>query len=745
VKSKSLTNGTKNNLDGFVSLKVTETNPKFVGKGMALIDPGVVEEMQLTTGDVIEISTSSGKRKTFALLWSGQPEDYGIKIIRIDGYTRNNLGIGIDDHIKIRKAQNIQNAEQVVVSPTEELNIEGVEEYLTEILEGRVVSRGDVIPLNIMGRKTGLVVNSVMPSGTSTAYTIHKDTEFILSSSSSKAGTKAGIPRISYEDIGGLRNEVQKVREMIELPLRHPEIFERIGIEAPKGVLLHGPPGTGKTLLAQAVANETNASYYSIAGPEIMSKFYGESEERLRDTFKQAQDNAPSIIFIDELDSIAPKRDEVSGDVEKRIVSQMLTLMDGLEARGKVVVIGATNRVNSIDPALRRPGRFDREIEIGIPDEEGRLDILHIHTRGMPLIDDVKLDYFAKITHGFVGADLESLCKEAAMRSLTRVIPEINLDQTKIPLEVLNKIRIGNKDFEDALKDIYPSAMREVQIQKPNVKWEDIGGLANVKDELSEVIEWPLKHADLFDEADVKPPKGILLYGSPGTGKTMITKAVATNSEANFISIKGPELISKWVGESEKGVREVFRKARQAAPSVIFFDEIDAIAPRRGGTIGDSNVTERVVSQLLTELDGLEDLRNVVTIGATNRLDILDTALLRPGRFDRIVEIPIPNKKSRMEILRILTKKKSLDTDVDLGKIVDLTEEWTGADIGNMVNTAALSAIRERIAADNKSGQQDKDLAEKSGNNKHTRDRLKVSMRHFQSAIEKVNRKIKHH
>jgi transitional endoplasmic reticulum ATPase len=644
VKSKSLTNGTKNNLDGFVSLKVTETNPKFVGKGMALIDPGVVEEMQLTTGDVIEISTSSGKRKTFALLWSGQPEDYGIKIIRIDGYTRNNLGIGIDDHIKIRKAQNIQNAEQVVVSPTEELNIEGVEEYLTEILEGRVVSRGDVIPLNIMGRKTGLVVNSVMPSGTSTAYTIHKDTEFILSSSSSKAGTKAGIPRISYEDIGGLRNEVQKVREMIELPLRHPEIFERIGIEAPKGVLLHGPPGTGKTLLAQAVANETNASYYSIAGPEIMSKFYGESEERLRDTFKQAQDNAPSIIFIDELDSIAPKRDEVSGDVEKRIVSQMLTLMDGLEARGKVVVIGATNRVNSIDPALRRPGRFDREIEIGIPDEEGRLDILHIHTRGMPLIDDVKLDYFAKITHGFVGADLESLCKEAAMRSLTRVIPEINLDQTKIPLEVLNKIRIGNKDFEDALKDIHPSAMREVQIQKPNVKWEDIGGLANVKDELSEVIEWPLKHADLFDEADVKPPKGILLYGSPGTGKTMIAKAVATNSEANFISIKGPELISKWVGESEKGVREVFRKARQAAPSVIFFDEIDAIAPRRGGTIGDSNVTERVVSQLLTELDGLEDLRNVVTIGATNRLDILDTALLRPGRFDRIVEIPIPNR-----------------------------------------------------------------------------------------------------
>ena len=741
-----MANETKSGSDDFVSLKVSETSAKFVGKGMALIDPAVVEKMQLTTGDVIEITTSSGKKKTFALLWSGQSEDYGLRIIRIDGYTRNNLGIGIDDHVKIRKAQDIKNAEQVVVSPTEELNIVGIEEYLTEILEGRVVSRGDVIPLNIMGRKSGLVVNSVMPSGTaSAAYSISKDTEFILSSLSI-AGPRGGIPRVSYEDIGGLRNEVQKVREMIELPLRHPEIFERIGIEAPKGVLLHGPPGTGKTLLAQAVANETNANYYSIAGPEIMSKFYGESEERLRDTFKQAQDNAPSIIFIDELDSIAPKRDEVSGDVEKRIVSQLLTLMDGLEARGKVVVIGPTNRVNSIDPALRRPGRFDREIEIGIPDEEGRLDILHIHTRGMPLTDDVKLEYFAKITHGFVGADLESLCKEAAMRSLTRVIPEINLDQTKIPIEVLNKIRIGNKDFEEALKDIHPSAIREGQIQKPNVNWEDVGGLANVKDELSEAIEWPLKHADLFDEADVIPPKGILLYGSPGTGKTMIAKAVATNSEANFISIKGPELISKWVGESEKGVREVFRKARQAAPSVIFFDEIDAIAPRRGGDFGDSNVTERVVSQLLTELDGLEDLRNVVTIGATNRIDIVDNALLRPGRFDRIVEVPIPDKEARMEILRIHTKKKMLDSDVDLRKIVELTEGWTGADIGNMVNTAALSAIKERITSDSISRQdqqQGKNVAEKSRDNKRNKDRLKVSMRHFQSAIEKVNRKNK--
>src|ERR687892_1200041 len=731
-----------NNNNNNLLLKVAETNPKFVGRGIALIDPKVMGELNLATGDVIEIT--GHKKKSYVLLWSSQPTDYAKGLIRIDGYTRSNISVGIDDKVTINKVKDVEKAEQVILSPTEELNIVGLEEHLPELLEGRVITKGDMIPLNIMGRKIGFVITSLSPSSSGASLVDSNLTEFIIGSvpkTTTKGG--AGVPRITYEDIGGLKNEVQKVREMIELPLRHPEIFERIGIEAPKGVLLHGPPGTGKTLLAQAVANETNANYYSIAGPEIMSKFYGESEERLRDTFKQAQDNAPSIIFIDELDSIAPKRDEVSGDVEKRIVSQLLTLMDGLEARGKVVVIGATNRVNSIDPALRRPGRFDREIEIGIPDEGGRLDILHIHTRGMPLADDVKLEYFAKITHGFVGADLESLCKEAAMRSLTRVIPEINLDQTKIPIEVLNKIKIGNKDFEDALKDIHPSAMREVQIQKPNVKWEDVGGLANVKDELSEAIEWPLKHADLFDEADVKPPKGILLYGSPGTGKTMIAKAVATNSEANFISIKGPELISKWVGESEKGVREVFRKAKQAAPSVIFFDEIDAIAPRRGGTSSDSNVTERVVSQLLTELDGLEDLRNVVTIGATNRIDIVDAALLRPGRFDRIIEIPIPDKESRMEIIRIHTKKKSLDGDVDLGKLVDLTEGWNGADIGNMVNTGALSPIREHISADSKFGQHNKNSSGTSENSEHIKNKLRVSMRHFQSAIEKVNRKSK--
>jgi transitional endoplasmic reticulum ATPase len=598
IEMKNFNNNNNNNK---VSLKVAETNPKFVGRGMALVDPKVMEEMDISTGDVLEIS---GKKKSYVLLWSSQRDDQGKKLIRIDGYTRNNIGVGIDDIVSVRKV-NVKKAEQVILAPTEELNIVGLEDYLPELLEGRVVTRGDMIPLNIMGRRIGFAVTSTSP--TDAASLIDSNTEFIIGSIP-KAAAK-GVPRVSYEDIGGLRNEVQKVREMIELPLRHPEIFDRIGIEAPKGVLLHGPPGTGKTLLAKAVANETNANFYSISGPEIMSKFYGESEERLREVFKEAEENAPSIIFIDEIDSIAPKREEVSGDVEKRVVSQLLTLMDGIQSRGKLVVIGATNRPNAIDPALRRPGRFDREIDIGIPDEQGRLDILLIHTRGMPLTEDVNLESIAKVTHGFVGADLEALSKEAAMRSLRRILPEINLEQPKIPAEILNKIKITKQDFDEALRDVQPSAMREVLVQRPNVGWEDIGGLQQVKEELAEAIEWPLKHADLFTEANVEPPKGILLYGPPGTGKTMIAKAVAATSEANFISIKGPELISKWVGESEKGVREVFRKARQAAPCVIFFDELDAVAPRRGGSEGDAHVTERLLSQMLTELDGLEDLK----------------------------------------------------------------------------------------------------------------------------------------
>ncbi|HZI69584.1 MAG TPA: CDC48 family AAA ATPase [Nitrososphaeraceae archaeon] len=737
----------KNNL----TLRVAETNPKFVGRGVALVDPNIMEKFDLSTGDVIEIR--GARKKTFVLLWSSQPSDYGRGLIRIDGYTRNNIGIGIDDRVNIQKVTDVTKAEQVILSPTEELNIVGLEEHLPELLDGRVVAKGDMIPLNIMGRKIGFVITSI--SSDAAASLVDSNlTEFIIGSVP-KASSGGSVPRITYEDIGGLKNEVQKVREMIELPLRHPEIFERIGIEAPKGVLLFGPPGTGKTLLAKAVANETNANFYSIGGPEIMSKFHGESEERLRDTFKQAQENSPSIIFIDEIDSIAPKREEVSGDVEKRVVSQLLTLMDGIEGRGKLVVIGATNRPNALDPALRRPGRFDREIEIGIPDEQGRHDILLIHTRGMPLTEDVNLESIAKVTHGFVGADLEALSKEAAMRSLRRVLPEINMEQSKIPLEVLNKIKITNEDFQNALKDVQPSAMREVQIQRPNVRWDDIGGLIEVKEELAEAIEWPLKHADLFNQADVKPPKGLMLYGPPGTGKTMIAKAVATTSEANFISVKGPELLSKWVGESEKGVREIFRKARQAAPCIVFFDELDAVAPKRGRSEGDAHVTERVISQMLTEMDGLEDLKGVVVIGATNRPDIIDEALLRPGRFDRILEVPFPDKKAREDILKIHTRRKPLDNTIDICKLVELTNGFTGADIAATVNAAAMSAIKEHVATitETNSNQQEgqKTAAEMdeqvkgakrvAGEHKEEKQGLKITMKHFETALQKIKKK----
>ncbi|HEY7734182.1 MAG TPA: CDC48 family AAA ATPase [Nitrososphaera sp.] len=697
--------------DSKITLKVAETNPKLVGRGMALVDPKIMGELDLSTGDVLEIS---GEKKGYVILWGSPPSDYGRKMIRIDGYTRNEIGVGIDDKVTVRKVI-VKKAEEVTLAPTEELNIVGLEEYLPGLLDGRVVAKGEVIPLNVMGRRIAFTVASVSPSD-ATVSLIDSNTQFIIGKVPKQAAK--GVPRVTYEDIGGLRNEVQKVREMIELPLRHPEIFERIGIEAPKGVLLHGPPGTGKTLLAKAVANETNANFYSISGPEIMSKFYGESEGNLREIFKEAAENAPSIIFIDEIDSIAPKREEVSGDVEKRIVSQLLTLMDGISSRGKLVVIGATNRPNAIDPALRRPGRFDREIEIGIPDEKGRLDVLLIHTRGMPLTEDVDLASIARVAHGFVGADLQALSKEAAMRSLRRILPEIDLHQPKIPAEILGKIKVTKQDFDEALKDVQPSAMREVLVQRPNVSWEDIGGLQGIKEELEEAIEWPLKHADLFEEADVDPPKGILLYGPPGTGKTMIAKAVAATSEANFINIKGPELLSKWVGESEKGVREVFRKARQAAPCVIFFDEIDAVAPKRGGSEGDSHVTERLISQLLTELDGLEDLKGVVVIAATNRPDIIDEALLRPGRFDRILEVPPPDKDARKQIFQIHTKKKPLDPAVNLDKLVEMTDGMTGAEIAAIVNAAAMTAIKEHV------------------NQKGTK--LRISMKHFECAFNKI-------
>jgi transitional endoplasmic reticulum ATPase len=508
----------------------------------------------------------------------------------------------------------------------------------------------------------------------------------------------SSVPRITYDELGGLKNEVQKIREMVELPMRHPELFEKIGVEAPKGVLLYGPPGTGKTLLAKAVAGETNAHFISLSGPEIMGKHYGESEERIREIFTQAEENAPSIIFIDEIDSIAPKRDEVSGELEKRIVSQLLTLMDGMKSRGKVVVIAATNRPDSIDPALRRPGRFDREIEIGIPDDEGRFDILSIHTRGMPIDEKVDLKQISKTTHGFVGADLEVLAKEAAMKSLRRILPEIDYDEEKISSEILEKIQITSDDFRDALKEVSPSALREVQVQVPNVSWDDVGGLDELKEELKEAVEWPIKYKDAYDYVDVESPKGILLHGPPGTGKTMIAKALAKMTDSNFISIKGPELLSKWVGESEKGVREIFRKARQAAPCIIFLDEVDALVPKRGSGGSDSHVTENVVSQILTEIDGLEELNNVLIIGATNRLDIVDEALLRPGRFDRIIKVPNPDDKGRQHIFEIHTKSKPLGSDVKLSEIVKLTDGFSGAEVAAVANRAAIAALKRYVS-----------------------------------------------
>lgn len=672
-----------------IILKIDEISQRHVGKGIAVIDPKIVKDNQWQTGQTVEILAN---KKTHAKIWPGATGDYGSGIIRIDGLTRHNIGAGIGEKVQI-KPVNAVVAEQIVLSPVEKISVEGLQEYMSTLYEGHVFTSGDTIIVNThLGGKTQLVVTSTTPSK---PVIVSRNTTFKLGSMTQAVDNT--IPRITYDDLGGLKKEVQKIREMVELPMRHPELFDKMGIDAPKGVLLYGPPGTGKTLLAKAVAGETNAHFTSLSGPEIIGKYYGESEERLRDIFKQAEENTPSIIFIDEVDSIAPKRDEVTGEVEKRIVSQLLTLMDGMKSRGKVVVIAATNRPDSIDPALRRPGRFDREIEIGIPDEEGRLDILNIHTRGMPVDEKVNLKQMAKVTHGFVGADLESLAKEAAMRSLRRIIPDIDLNQEKISAEILQKIKILDDDFREALKDVKPSALREVLVEIPNVTWEDVGGLEMLKEELKEAVEWPLKHKDAFEYVDISPPKGILLYGPPGTGKTLIAKALAKMTESNFISVKGPELLSKWVGESEKGVREIFRKARQASPCIIFFDEIDAIVPRRSG--GDSShVTENVVSQILTEIDGLEELHGVLIIGATNRLDMVDSALLRPGRFDRIIEVPKPDARGRKHIFEIHTKKKPLAPDVTLDKLVELTDGYTGAEIAAVCNRAATGALKRHIA-----------------------------------------------
>ncbi len=703
-----------------VTLRVAEAQSRDVGRGIARIDPKVSSEIGLSAGDVVEIH---GKKKTAAIYWPGYQEDIGKGIIRIDGYTRNNAGAGIDEKVGIKKVE-AKEAKKVTIAPTEPLRITGGEEYLKQILENRVIARGDLIPLGIMGRRINLMVTGVQPP--TAAVIVVPSTEIVLSDKPAKA-MAMDVPRISYEDIGGLTDEIRKVREMIELPLRYPELFERLGVEAPKGVLLHGPPGTGKTLLAKAVASETNANFASISGPEIMSKFYGESEGRLREIFEQAQQNAPSIIFIDELDSIAPKREEVTGEVEKRVVSQMLALMDGLQSRGKVVVIGATNRPNALDPALRRPGRFDREIEIGVPNKDGRLQILQIHTRGMPLDKDVDLSRLASITHGFVGADLEALTKEAALHALRKILPEIDFEADTIPAELLNKIIVNMNDFQESLKEIEPSAMREVLVEVPNVKWVDIGGLAEVKEELKEAIEWPLKYPEIFSYMNTAPPKGILLYGPPGTGKTMLAKAVANESEANFISIKGPEVLSKWVGESERAVREVFRKARQSAPTIIFFDELDSITPVRGTGLGSSQVTERVISQILTELDGLEELKDVVVIGATNRLDIVDPALLRPGRFDRLLSVPIPDLEARKDILKIQLEKKPLADDVKIDMLAEKTEGYSGADIAALANTTSMLVIKEHITKSKTLEKAKEKLKE-----------LRITMKDFEKSLEKI-------
>ena len=671
------------------AIKVAELKSGETGRGIARLDPELMDILGIKVGDIVQID---GNRKTVAKVLRGGPEDANRGIIRIDGSTRRNAGVSLDERVGIKKVT-AKNAEKITFAPTEQLRLQGGEEYLKQVLEGRAIAKGDTITLNVMGNKIDLVVTSFAPSGD--AVLMASATEVKVSDK--PAANNGDVPKVSYDDIGGLGDAVKKIREMVELPLRHPELFKRLGVEAPKGVLLHGPPGTGKTMLAKAVAGETSSNFISIGGPEIVSKFYGESEGKLREIFKDAEENAPSIIFIDEIDSIAPKRDEVNGEEERRIVAQLLSLMDGLNSRGKVVVIGATNRPNSIDEALRRPGRFDREIEIGIPDRDGRLEILEIHTRGMPLADDVDLKWLADKTHGYAGADLSALTKEAAMAALRRVLPDVDLEAEEIPREVLNSISVTKDDFKSALKDMQPSTMREVLIEKPNVRWEDIGALEEAKQELKEAVEWPLKFGKVFDHMNAKPPKGILLYGPPGTGKTMLAKAVATESEANFIAVKGPEFLNKWVGESEKAVRETFRKARQASPCVIFMDEIDSIAPERG-TGGDSNVTERVISQMLTEMDGLESLNDVVVIAATNRPDIMDPALLRPGRFDKSIFIGPPDKESRKAIFGIHTKNRPLADDVDLEELADKTDGCTGADIAAICNEAVMNAVRHLIS-----------------------------------------------
>ena len=708
----------------YAEVRVGEAARDDAGRGIARVSIDIMRALGLVSGDVIEIQ---GKKKATAIVWPGFQQDTGNALIRIDGTVRSNAGAGVDDTVRIRRIEPGY-AKKIVIAPTQPIRLIGGEQYLHRVLTGRPVMEGQAVRVDVIGNPITFVVSKVVPKGVGI---VSEDTEIELKEEAYKPEEAKGeTSDVHYEDIGGLGRELQLVREMIELPLRHPEIFERLGIEPPKGVLLYGPPGTGKTLIAKAVANEVDAHFITLSGPEIMSKYYGESEGKLREVFEEAQENAPTIIFIDEIDSIAPKREETKGEVERRVVAQLLALMDGLKGRGQVIVIAATNLPDAIDPALRRGGRFDREIEIGIPDKKGRFEIFQVHTRGVPMADDVNLQSYADTTHGFVGADIALLVKEAAMRALRRIIPLIKPDE-EIPAEILDDLKVTSADFDEARKQVEPSAMREVLVEIPDVSWDDVGGLDDVKKDLKEAVEWPIKYPFVFEQLQTKPPKGILLFGPPGTGKTLIAKAVSHESECNFISVKGPELLSKWVGESEKGVREIFRKARQASPSIIFFDEVDALVPQRGMYAGSSHVTESVVSQILTELDGLEELKNVTVIAATNRPDMIDPALLRPGRLERHIYVPPPDEEGRKKIFEVYIRNAGtiLAGDISIDELVTQTDGYVGADIEALVREAKIGAMRDFISV----------MADKNEQERHDAVvNIRITKKHFEEAAQRI-------
>ncbi len=690
-----------------VHLRVAQAKTRDIGRGIVRLSRKVLEQLGIPPGSFVEII---GERSTVGIAWPAYPEDEGADIVRIDGIMRQNAAVSLGEMVAVKPVK-VRSATKIVLAPTEPIRFSAdFNGFVKHQLIGKPVKKGDTVEIPVLGMALKLVVTSTQPDP---VVYVGEETQLVVREKP-VSEAEAAIPLITYEDIGDLEEAKQRIREMIELPLKHPELFRHLGIEPPKGVLLHGPPGCGKTLLAKAVANETGAHFLAINGPEIMSKFYGESEARLREIFSEAEKNAPSIIFIDEIDSMAPKREEVTGEVERRVVAQLLALMDGLKSRGDVIVIAATNRPDAVDPALRRPGRFDREIAIGVPDRRARREILQIHARNMPLAEDINLDELAEITHGFSGADLAFLCKEAAMHALRRFIPEIDLEKETIPGEVLQKLKVTREDFIRSLREVQPSALREIYVESPEVHWSDIGDLEKAKQEIIEAVEWPLKHPDFFKEMGINPPRGILLYGPPGSGKTLLAKAVATESEANFIAVKGPEVLSKWVGESERAVREIFRKARQVSPCIVFFDEIDSIAPTRGMRLGDSGVTERVVNQLLTEMDGIVTMKNVVVLAATNRPDILDPALIRPGRFDRLIYVPPPDERGRLEIFKVHTRNMPLAEDVNLEELARLTEGYTGADIESLCREAAMSALRKEMKP------------------------TKVTMQHFKEALKAV-------